>query len=119
VIIVAFRIAGWLLAFAIIVLSMVPPFYRPTMAAPHDVEHLAIFATSGLPFGLAYRFRHLWQGIGLTAFAGAVEIAQIWDPGRHARIGDFIVDAISACFGTMIAWLILRAANDRKLTTLR
>jgi VanZ family protein len=111
---IVFRSLAWLLAAVIIVLSLAPPLYRPTTAAPHDVEHLAIFVATGLSFGLGYRFRHLYQAAGLAAFAGAIEVAQIWDPGRHARASDFIVDATSACAGTMIAWLILRALNDRK-----
>jgi VanZ family protein len=113
---VAFRTAAWLMAAAIVVLSLVPPVYRPTTAAPHDIEHLAIFVATGLAFGLGYRCRHLYQAMGLIVFAGAIEFAQIWDPGRHARIVDFIVDATSACVGTLIAWLVLRALSDRKLT---
>ena len=112
-----FRATGWLLAVAIVTLSVVPPTYRPTTAAPHNFEHLAIFAAVGLAFGLGYRFRHLLHAFSLIAFAAAIEIAQIWDPGRHARIGDFVVDATSACVGTLIAWLVLKVLNDRRLAT--
>ena len=111
----ALRPAAWLLTATIVALSLVPPVYRPTTAAPHDIEHLAIFVATGLAFGLGYRTRHLYQAMGLIIFAGAIEVAQIWDPGRHARIGDFIVDATSACVGTMIAWLALKALSQRKL----
>jgi VanZ family protein len=105
----AFRAAAWLLTAAIIVLSLVPPRYRPVAAAPHDVEHLAIFAATGLAFGLGYRFRHFHQAVALVGLAGAIEVAQLWDPGRHARISDFIVDTASACVGTAVAWLIVKA----------
>jgi VanZ family protein len=30
---------------------------------------------------------------------GALEVLQLWAPGRHARIEDFAVDALAACVG--------------------
>jgi VanZ family protein len=106
------RAAACLLAAAIAALSLVPPVLRPTTAAGHGVEHLAIFLAAGLAFGLGYNFRHSYQAVGFVAFAGAVELAQFWVPGRHARMSDFIVDATSACVGIGVAWLI----RSRKAT---
>ena len=37
--------------------------------------------------------------IGLVLFAGAIELAQLFVPGRHARLSDFVVDALAACIG--------------------
>jgi hypothetical protein len=37
------RASAWLLALAIVVLSLVPPSYRPITEASHNIEHLAIF----------------------------------------------------------------------------
>jgi VanZ family protein len=34
---------------------------------------------------------------------GVIEILQIWAPGRHARLEDFVVDALAACAGLAIA----------------
>jgi VanZ family protein len=107
------RVVAWLLAGAIVVLSLVPASYRPITEAPHNVEHLAIFLTAGLAFGLGYPSRRLLQGLALIVFAGAIEVAQLWDPGRHARLGDFVVDALGACAGTILAWLCLRLMRDR------
>jgi VanZ family protein len=45
--------------------------------------------------------------MGLTAFAGAVEMAQLWPSGRHARVSDFIVDALAALIGVGVAWMAL------------
>ena len=108
------RAGAWLLVIAIVILSVVPPSLRPITDAPHDLEHLAIFAATGLAFGFGYRFRHLYQAVGLAAFAGAVEIAQYWVPGRHARLGDFTVDALGACIGVFAAWLMLKAMRGRQ-----
>jgi len=105
------RAAGWALLLGIAVLSLVPPSFRLVTSAPHNVEHLAIFAAAGLAFGLGYRSHYLLQTIGCLAFAGAVEVSQHWVPGRHARLSDFIIDAISACIGVAAAWLIIKAMD--------
>jgi VanZ family protein len=48
-------------------------------------------------FGLGYKRRHDLLAILLVVFSGAIEIAQLFVPGRHARLGDFIIDAVAAC----------------------
>jgi hypothetical protein len=45
---------GVVLAFAIVVLSLVPPSHRPVTDASHYFEHLAIFLATGFAFGMAY-----------------------------------------------------------------
>ena len=99
----AFRIASWLLAIAIVVLSVVPPSLRPESDVPHDLEHFAIFVASGIAFGIGYSRRPGLVAIWLVIFAGAVELAQLAIPGRHARLSDFIVDALAACIGLAMA----------------
>ena len=94
-----------------------PPSLRLVTSASHSVEHFATFVITGLAFGLAYQFRHAHQAIYLVAFAGAVEAAQLWVPGRHARIADFIVDAISACTGVLIAWITVKAARHYRMAS--
>jgi VanZ family protein len=97
----AIRIVAWLLALAIVVLSLVPPNLRPVTDAPHDLEHLGIFAATGFAWGLGYGQRYFPVAIGLVIFAGAIEIAQLFVPGRHARLSDFIVDALATCIGLL------------------
>jgi VanZ family protein len=102
------RIAAWSLATAIAVLSVVPPNLRPETGAPHDVEHFLIYSATGLAFGLGYDRKHGLLAILLLIFAGSIEIAQLFVPGRHARLSDFIVDAFAMCVGLMIVSLISR-----------
>lgn len=108
-----FRVAAWSLAAIIVVLSLVPAELRPVTGAPHDVEHFAIFAGTGLAFGLGYEHRHGAIAILLVAFAGVIEIAQLFVPSRHARLLDFVVDAFALCFGLMAAGLVYRARHLR------
>jgi VanZ family protein len=100
------RVSAWLLVLAITVLTLIPPSYRPTTEAPHSVEHLAIFLATGLAFGVGYSSRPL--AIGLPLFCGVIEIAQLWVPGRHARLGDFIVDAGASFVGLGLAYFATR-----------
>ena len=95
----AIRIAAWGLAVMIIVLSLVPPELRPETGAPHDLEHFMAYAVTGIAFCIGYSRRAAMLAFTLVIFAGCVEISQLFVPGRHARLSDFIVDALAMCFG--------------------
>jgi VanZ family protein len=107
-----FQIVAWLLLIAISLLSLVPPWLRPVTDAPHNIEHFGIFLLTSFAFGIGYPRRYLFQSIALIGFAGLIEIAQYWAPGRHARLSDFIVDALAVCVGIALAWLIDRLVSD-------
>lgn len=100
------RIVAYSLATAIIVLSLVPPTLRPETSAPHSFEHLTIYGATGFAFGLGYKRRHDLLAILLVIFSGSIEIAQLFIPGRHARLSDFIIDAVAACIGLVISSLL-------------
>ena len=101
------RAIGWLCIVAIATLSVVSPSLRPVTFVPHDLEHAAIFALTGFALGLGYQNRIAQHMIALTIFAGAVELAQIYAPGRHARLADFVVDALAACLGVALSCAVL------------
>jgi len=107
------RTGAWSLIAAIIVLSLVPTSLRPSTRLPHDFEHAAIFMLTGFTFGMAYRIRHLCHIAGFIAFAGVTEAAQILIPGRHARVRDFVVDALSGAGGVLVSWLITNRRQRR------
>jgi hypothetical protein len=87
-----FQAAAWLLAGTIVVLSLSLPSVRPTTGAAHDLEHLLIFLATGMAFGFGYPRRAGLLMVALPTFTAAIEVAQNWAPGRHARISDFLVD---------------------------
>jgi VanZ family protein len=76
------------------------------IGAPHNLEHFTIFAVTGFAFGLGYKRRHDLLAILLVMFSGAIEIAQLFVQGRHARLSDFIIDAVAACIGLVMASLL-------------
>jgi len=99
----AARVTGWLLAAIIAVLSFVPPWLRPQTPMPQGLEHFAIFAITGFAFGIGYNRRPIPVMVALVIFAAAIEIAQLYVPGRHARLSDFIIDALALCLGVAVA----------------
>src|SRR3954447_1428971 len=103
-----FQIVGWLCVAAIVMLSVVAPTFRPVTMLPHNIEHAAIFIITGCALGLGYPGRHLHHMILLVVFAAAIELAQFYAPGRHPRLIDFAVDALSACAGVALAAMITR-----------
>jgi VanZ family protein len=111
-----FQIAGWLCVALIGALSIVAPSLRPVTILPHDLEHAAIFALTGLALGLGYPNRARLHMPAMIVFAAVIEIVQLYAPGRHARMIDFVVDALSACAGvalaTALTWLRARAAES-------
>jgi VanZ family protein len=102
------RIVAWTLATAIAALSVIPPSLRPETGVPHDIEPFLIYAATGLAFGLGYDRKRGSIVILLLIFTSAVEIAQLFVPGRHARLSDFMVDAFAILAGFMIVPLASR-----------
>jgi len=108
-----FQAAAWLLAGTIVVLSLGPPSVRPVTGAAHALEHLLIFLATGMAFGLGYPRRVWLLTIALPTFAAAIEVAQNWVPGRHARMSDFLVDAAASCLGVGLSYAFVRLFNPR------
>ena len=106
------RVAAWGLAITIVVLSIVPPSLRPETALPHNLEHFAIYAMTGSAFVLGYRLAPTLLAMELVVFSGCVEIMQLFVPGRHARLSDFLVDAAAACAGLFVAEALKRVTAD-------
>ena len=103
------RVSAWLLASASIVLTVVPPGSRPLTGLPHTIEHFFFFLLCGLAFAAGYPRRELPLATIAVAFAASLETLQVWIPGRHARLSDFLVDACAMLAGIAIASLLRRA----------
>jgi VanZ family protein len=103
-----FQIAAWLSLMAIVALSLATPSLRPVTFLPPALEHAAIFGLAGIAAGLGYPSRTALTTAALVVFAGAVEVAQHFVPGRHARLRDFVVDAGAAIIGVVLAGLVAR-----------
>jgi VanZ family protein len=69
------------------------------------MEHFLVHILLGVAFGIGYATRIWLQALGLVVLTGAIELAQIFVPGRHARVSDFLIDAGAACFGIGLVWI--------------
>ena len=107
------RIIAWLLTAAVTFATLGPAWLRPHSELGQDGEHALAFVLVGLAFGLAYPQRRLLTAGTAVVLIGVLELLQLWMPGRHARLEDFIVDALAACAGIAIAatldWLVRRS----------
>ncbi|MDA9426664.1 MULTISPECIES: VanZ family protein [Bradyrhizobium] len=108
------RSFAWLLAAAVTFATLGPPGLRPHSDLGQDGEHALAFILVGLAFGLAYPRRRLLSAAAAVVLIGVLELMQFWAPGRHARLEDFLVDALTACIGFALA-----AATDWLLTRFR
>lgn len=110
---IAPRIVAWILASAVAFVTLGPPSYRPHSDLGQNGEHALAFVLVGLAFGFAYGRNRRATAVISILLIGLLEILQLWMPGRHARLGDFIVDALAACVGLLLAagldWAIKRA----------
>jgi VanZ family protein len=100
------RVIGWWLVTVIIVLTIVPPFLRPVTGTPHKFEHLVIFLLTGAAFSIGYPRRERMLCIAAILFSAGLEISQHMIPGRHARLSDFLLDALGSCVGIVAASLL-------------
>ena len=118
--IIALRICAWLLAAAVTFATLGPPSYRPHSPLGQDGEHALAFILIGLAFGLAYTEHRLRVAVIAVIMIGALELLQLWMPGRHARLEDFIVDALTACVGLAAAavldWAMQRLRSTSNAT---
>jgi len=105
-----FRMVGWISLAAIVLLSLVPGSERPrnALGLPGRHEHLIAYMLSAAAFGIGYR-KTRTRAVSLILFvlcAALLELAQIWVPGRTARLIDFGASSIGAGFGLLAAVLI-------------
>jgi VanZ family protein len=111
------RITAWLLVAAVTFATLGPPQYRPHSPLGQDAEHALAFVLVGLAFGAAYpRRRRLTTGLAVLLI-GVLELLQLWMPGRHARLQDFVVDALAACAGIAVAAMLDRLMRRSRANT--
>jgi hypothetical protein len=101
----ALRFAGYASVVLIGVLSLIPGALRPDTGAPGKLEHLVAYMGAAALVALGSRTpSERWQGLWLVPLAGALEIAQIFVPGRHSRFSDFVVSGVGALLGVIVAF---------------
>jgi VanZ family protein len=101
---IALKFFAWFLAAAVSFATLGPPGYRPHASVlGQDGEHALAFVLLGLAFGMAYTRNRLFTAALAVGLTGLIEIMQFLAPGRHARLQDFLVDALAVCIGLAAA----------------
>jgi VanZ family protein len=98
------KVAGWLLLVVIVFLTLSSASYRPVTRFGHNLEHFLIHLALGVVFGIGYASQWWLVALGLVGLTAAVEFAQLFVPGRHARLKDFVINAGAVCLGVAIVW---------------
>ncbi|MDB5520820.1 MAG: hypothetical protein JWQ82_417 [Tardiphaga sp.] len=97
------QIGAGLLVAAVAFATLGPPRYRPMTHLGQDGEHALAFVLVGLAVGIAFPRRPWLTAVIAVILTGVVELLQFLAPGRHARLEDFIVDALALCGGLLVA----------------
>ena len=110
-----FKLIAWLLAAAVTFATLGPAKLRPQSDFGHDGEHAFAFVLIGISFGLAYKRNRALTAIISIVAIGVLEILQLWAPGRHARLEDFVVNALAASGGLLFIscceWILTRRSS--------
>ena len=110
------RLFAYFLAAAVSFATLGPPGFRPHSNLGQDGEHAFAFVLIGLAFALGYP-RHRLLAAGLTvAFTGVLELLQLFVPGRHARLEDFLVDALATLGGFATVSIVNFAMSSMRRT---
>jgi VanZ family protein len=113
---IVLRLLAWGLAAAIAFATLGPAQQRPHLSLGQNGEHALAFVLLGLAFGLAHTRNRSLTAAFVIAFTGLIEVLQFLAPGRHARLEDFVVDALAASLGLAAAaaldWTIRRTQRS-------
>jgi len=99
------RLVFWIGATTVTVLSLLPQSALPPLPDINDkIEHASAYLALALVAGPAWPrlADHARTAIALILLGGAIEIAQLWVPGRSAEWGDFAADTIGVVLGVAV-----------------
>jgi hypothetical protein len=99
----AHQILGWLAVFTIALVSLIPGDLRFHVGGSHYLHHFAAYFMVAiiLAIGRRNRAQLITIAILLMLFAGILEIAQLWIPGRNSRIADFVASSLGIWIGIL------------------
>jgi VanZ family protein len=108
-----FRWATWPCVVLLAVLSATPGDEMVRTGAPGLVEHFVGYTGAAGIAALGYgrRVSYLLIVAWFIAYAGLLELGQLWVPGRHSRVVDFAFSSAGATAAVVAVWLWSRRAG--------
>jgi len=94
------------------VLSLLPQDVMPKVELSDKVGHFIAYAAIAAAGLLGWRTAAAPVAIASILLGGALEIAQMFVPGRSAELLDFVVDAGGVAAGMLLAGFLLRFWTD-------
>jgi VanZ family protein len=79
------------------------------------LEHMASYLIAGIAVLLAYPLKSSWSMAALlSAYAGVLELGQMYVPGRHAALLDWLASSSGVIVGMVAVFFCRaeRALND-------
>jgi VanZ family protein len=109
------QIAVLTAVFAVVALTVVPADERLVTGLGQTAEHFLCFAIVGLvvPFSFPASLKKLLAAAVL--FALAIELVQIPLPTRHARLSDFLIDALAGCIGIALGQSMMNLFPNKRV----
>lgn len=94
-----------LVLLAVIVFATLSPIQMRPHFGNANIERALAYVLFGLTLGLGFPNRLLQTVIFVFGTAGALELLQAIDPGRHARIADASIKALAGTIGIAVVHL--------------
>jgi VanZ family protein len=109
-----FRFAAWTCLVLLAVLSWLPSEEMIRTGLNTRIEHAVAYMGTMLAVAAAYGIRlGLIRLAGmLIAYAGVLELGQIYSPGRHSSVLDFAASSCGVVAGTIAFQLAYAALRD-------
>jgi VanZ family protein len=70
------------------------------------IEHFFCFLACGMVLSVQWPKPKLALYAAGITFCAALEVVQIWIPGRHARLSDFLLDACATALGITLVRIL-------------
>ncbi|WP_292567310.1 hypothetical protein [Mesorhizobium sp.] len=98
---------------AIIIFATLSPIQMRPHLAEANVERALAYVLLGFALAIGFPNRLYQVVIFVAVTAGMLELLQLIDPGRHARLIDALVKALAGVVGVVAGHLIVRAGGQK------
>lgn len=110
------RIGAICLTSLVVVLSLMPNISVPD-SAPNNTDlaiHLAMHGATGFALLYAWHTWPQWVLPSLAVLVIALEVGQIWVPGRSFSVADLATNVVGAALGVaLVIWIFRRFGVER------
>ena len=104
------RIASAVILIAIAVVTLCPIDFRP-QTGHAELERAAAYLLFGMTLGAGFPRRLQYSLAFIIGVAVVLEVLQLVDPGRHARLGDMLVKASAGIIGALLSWFLMKGLH--------